>query len=75
MSRVNALFFEQLPKQPQGGIRIAPFLDQEIEHFAFIVDGTPEPHPFATDLHTTISSRCQRPLPEGLRRRRFCAND
>jgi len=47
---MNALAFEQLCQQPQGRVGVAPFLNQHIENFTFIVDGAPEPHPLAADF-------------------------
>jgi hypothetical protein len=48
---MDALVLEQFAQQSQRSAGIAPLLDQHVQNFAFIVDRTPKPHPFAADLH------------------------
>jgi hypothetical protein len=43
--------FNNFAQQPYSGNGIAPFLNQHIEDFALVIDGAPEPHPLAGDLH------------------------
>jgi hypothetical protein len=46
----DALLLEQLPQQTLGGCRIAPALDQDVEHDPVLVDGSPEPVLPARDI-------------------------
>ena len=45
----ETLLLEQLPHQSFGGFRIASALDEEVQNFAFIVNGAPKPVAFSPD--------------------------
>jgi hypothetical protein len=47
----KALLLEQLAHQPHGRPLIPARLDQQIEDFALLIDGTPQVHPPAGDPH------------------------
>jgi hypothetical protein len=47
--RCEALFLEQLARQPECRLRIAPTLDEHVEDLALVVDGAPQVHPFPGD--------------------------
>ena len=49
--RMNALVLEQFAQQLQRCAGIAAFLNQNVPHFAFVINGSPKPHPFAANLH------------------------
>jgi hypothetical protein len=49
--RHEALLLEQLTHQPQGRPTIAAALDQHVENFALVIDGTPQIQPLAGDAH------------------------
>jgi hypothetical protein len=40
----EAMFPEQLAHRPQGGVGVAPTLDQHVEHLTLMVDGAPQVH-------------------------------
>jgi hypothetical protein len=40
--RMDALVLEQFSQQPRRGAGIATFLNKNVQHFAFVVDGSPE---------------------------------
>jgi hypothetical protein len=48
---MDALVLEQFAQQPQRCAGIAAFLNQNVQHFAFVINGSPKPHPFAANLH------------------------
>jgi hypothetical protein len=39
--RLNGLVSQQTPEQPQGRIIIPSSLNNDIPHFAFVIDGAP----------------------------------
>jgi hypothetical protein len=45
------LVLQEFSQQSQGSSRIASLLNQPIQHLAFVIDGAPQPHPLAADLH------------------------
>jgi hypothetical protein len=45
----NALVLQEFSQQSQGSSRIASLLNQHIQHLAFVIDGSPQPHPLAVD--------------------------
>ena len=47
--RYKPLLSEKLAHQPQRRPAVAATLDQHVEDFAFMVDGTPKVHPLAGD--------------------------
>jgi len=40
-ARLTALPFQELTKKPRGGTPIAPGLDEDVDHIAVLVNGTP----------------------------------
>ena len=64
----ETFLLDQLAHQPQRRPTIAPALNQHVEDLAFVVDGTPQ-YVRSPAIRTTISSRCQRLLGRGRRRR------
>lgn len=47
--RLDGLVTQQAAQQLQSRLRIPSSLDDEIEHFAFVIDGAPQIHPPAAD--------------------------
>ena len=47
--RLNGLVAQQAPQQCQRRFRIPSSLNDEVENFAFVIDGAPQIHPSATD--------------------------
>lgn len=48
---VDTLILQKCPKLPMCCALIATLLDRHVEDLAFVVDGAPEKHPLAADLH------------------------
>ena len=46
---LNGLVSQQAPEQLQGCIGISPSLNDNIQHLAFVVHGTPQKHALYTD--------------------------
>src|SRR5829696_5217288 len=44
-----ALLPEQLPHEPQGGCRVPPGLDQQVQDLTLAVDGSPQVYALALD--------------------------
>jgi hypothetical protein len=42
-ARCETLLLEQISYQPFCGFLVAPALDEEVQNFTFIVDGSPKP--------------------------------
>jgi hypothetical protein len=61
-------FLEQFAHEFHGGSLVAPSLHQQVEDLAFVVDCAPQPELLPAIL-TTTSSRCQRAVGCGRRRR------
>lgn len=57
--RLDGLVAQQPLKQGWSGAVVPAALHHHVQHSLFVVDGTPEVHPFAAMLQTT-SSRCHR---------------
>jgi hypothetical protein len=63
---------QQPPQEPEGGLPIAPRLDQEIEHLAFVVDRAPEIMDPAPDADKDLvemparGARASLPDPHGI---------
>src|SRR5918911_97645 len=47
--RCEPQFLEQLARQPECRLRIAPTLNEHVEDLALVVDGAPQIHPFPGD--------------------------
>jgi hypothetical protein len=45
------LFFQQHAEHLQHRVLVPAFLQQNVEHLALVVDRTPQPHTFSTELH------------------------
>ena len=56
-SRLVAKTVDDPAQKPFGGMLITPRLDQDVEHDAVLIDGSPQPVAMATDGIAT-SSRC-----------------
>ena len=67
-------FLEQFAHEFHGGSLVAPSLHQQVEDLAFVVDCAPQPELLPAIL-TTTSSRCQRAVGCGRRRRSSRANN
>ena len=48
-ARCETLLLEQFSYQSFCGFRVAPALDEEVQNFTFIVDGSPKPIAFSPD--------------------------
>jgi hypothetical protein len=49
--RTHVLVFQQLPEELPGGTLVASRLDEHVEDFAFVIDGSPQVHPPPADPH------------------------
>ena len=71
--RRSSLPLQELAKQPLGGFRITPALNQNVEHDAVLIDGAPQPVRRPGDLDDDLS-RCHLSPARGWRRRISFAN-
>src|SRR5829696_2033996 len=55
----EALLLQQLAHEPQGSLGVALGLDQQIQHLALTIDGSPQVHTPALDPdhHLTLSAK------------------
>jgi len=49
-----AMALQRFPQEFQGRLLVARLRHEALEHFAFVVDGTPEGMPLAVDLHENL---------------------
>jgi hypothetical protein len=63
--RSDALLLQQLAQQALGGFGIPAALDQDVEHNAMLIDGTPQPMLLARDANDNL---VEVPLVSGCRK-------
>jgi hypothetical protein len=69
---MDALVLQQSSQHFQSRMLVAALVHQDVQHFAFVIDGTPEVHPPAPDLHHYFI-QAHRPVGAVRRRRRLAA--
>jgi hypothetical protein len=69
---VDPLIFQQPPQQFERGVLVASILHQDVQNLVLVVDGAPQVHPPAADLHHHLvqmpSAGGRRPAPSQVRR-------